>query len=85
MSNKVCSSNCLGNCKECELEEKKLKAWEIAKSKAVNLYYVEVVNNYINYNRCIDEFFSHFAQRDIYYLTEEEFNLIKEMLICQTK
>lgn len=29
MSNKVCPKNCLGNCKECELDEKKLKAFDI--------------------------------------------------------
>lgn len=53
------------------------RAWEIVKNKAVNLYYIEIVNNYINYNRCIDEFFGNYEHRDIYYLTKEEFDLIK--------
>ena len=29
---------------------KGLEALKIIKNKAVNLYYVEIVNNYINYN-----------------------------------
>ena len=60
---------------------KRDKALEIIKNKAVNLYYVEIVNNYINYNRCIDEFFGNYEHRDMYYLTQEEFNFIKEVLI----
>ena len=60
---------------------KGLEALKIIKNKAVNLYYVEIVNNYINYNRCIDEFFGNYKHRDMYYLTQEEFNFIKEVLL----
>ena len=68
--------------KECvEVLKKKEKSLEIIKEKAVNIYYVEITNNYINYNRCIDEFFGNYEHRDVFYLTKEEFDLLKEVLL----
>ena len=60
------------------LEIEKNRTLEIIKEKAVNIYYVEITNNYINYNRCIDEFFGKYEHRDMFYLTQEEYDSVKK-------
>ena len=73
MNNKACPKNCLGNCKECELDEKKLKAFEIIKDKNVDVHWVKICENSKEYNE----------EKNIWEieLTQEEFNLLKEVLL----
>lgn len=58
--------------KKMSLVKKELKALEIIVAKCVDMYRLAVADNVVSYNKWI-EF-------DEYWLTEEEFNLIKEML-----
>lgn len=76
MSNKICPKNCLGNCKECELDEKKDKAIEIIKDKNVWFWVFRRTHNVDEYNELVNSYYSECAE-----LTQEEFNLLKEVLL----
>ena len=51
---------------------------KICKDKKVNVFYIWLFTNYKEYNAYIDD---NFANGDEFYLTEEEFNLIKGCMI----
>ena len=53
-------------------KSKKEKAFDIANKKCVDMYRLRTVDNVVLYNKR--------TEFDEYWLTEEEFNLIKEML-----
>ncbi len=53
------------------------KAVDLIKEKKVNMYYIDLFSNFKEYNAYIDD---NFAYGDEYYLTEEEFDLLKEVL-----
>lgn len=66
---------CIGNCKKCELTiiEKELKALDIIKNKGVDILALQHYKNANEYNFSLRGMFSQ--------LTEEEFNLLKEVLL----
>ena len=57
-----------------ETIEKELKVLEIIKNKNVNILEIKLCNNYEEYNCCASNFF------DVEELTQEEFDLLKEVL-----
>ena len=85
MSNKVCPCNCVANCSECELEEKKLKALEIIKDKNVDTILIKTSKNYDDY--CSDFAIKVLSLKDEKLLgngegiNEEEYDLLKEVLL----
>ena len=63
----------LARSEECRTIEKSLKALEIIKEKNVDIRWIEVCDTVKDYNKGRDEHLN-------YELTEEEFNLLKEVL-----
>ena len=59
--------------KELKEKEKQDKALEIIKKKNVNILEIKLCNDYEEYNRCASGF-------DVEELTQEEFDLLKEVL-----
>ena len=55
--------------------EKKLKALEIIKNKNFDLFYLQDSKDLEQYNDCCDHF------RNLCYLTQEEYDLLKEVII----
>lgn len=72
MSNKVCPKNCLGNCKECELAENKLKAFDIINNKGVDILLIKRCDNVDQYN----------SQSYSIKLTTQDFEIIKGAIKC---
>ena len=79
-ANKVCPKNCIANCKECELVEKKLKALELVKAALVPL----VKFRKYEFTRKGKEHVWYGVQDSEGYgecdLTEEEYELLIEIL-----
>lgn len=79
MSNKVCPYNCVADCSECELEEKKLKTLEILKDEfeinfndkeqTINFQSVEYPYPHIRFS----------LTREI--KDKDKYNLLKEVLL----
>lgn len=70
-ANKVCPKNCIGDCFECDLVEKKLKALEIIKEKGVDVIWVLETKNVEEYNDSLCIYSD---------LTKEQYDFLKEVL-----
>lgn len=80
MNNKVCPHNCVANCNECELDEKKLKALEIIKNKKVDVSYIienPEEENVIWYNAR----FMGVLCEGWRMLSQEEYDLVRKVLL----
>ncbi len=80
--NKICPKNCNADCNECEKIIKERKALEIIRTKkGLNLDYLKTCENVEQYNetylieRTLVERYA-----PLYHLTQEEFDLLKEVL-----
>ena len=81
MSNKVCPHNCVADCSECELEEKKLKALDVIREKSIDVHSFLIGINLNTYEDFIQK-----GRKYGWYTnepTQKEFDLLKEVLSCQ--
>lgn len=73
MSNKVCPNNCLGDCRECKLDEKKLKAFEILKP------YLKDIIGCNQYDKDFAEFFIE-TRKGRKFISKGKYDLLKEAI-----
>ena len=68
-----------GTIKECDLEEKLLKALEIIVDKRVNLLEISTSANYETYREFFNKW-NWYGEYDEFVITEKEYELLKEIL-----